>query len=71
MDLSKTEEVYPDEYEFYRSQDENFNETFDGEELRNVFRKYEMFHYLNNFSEWNRLFNKNKDSNDLLSFISM
>lgn len=71
MDLSKTENIYPDEYTFYKEQDKNFHAEFHGEKLREVFKKYEMLHFLNNFSEWNRIFNKNKDSNDLLSFISM
>jgi DNA polymerase-1 len=71
MDLSKTEEIYPEEYSFYKEQEDNFSQKFNAENLKDLFRKYEFFPFLNNFWEWNTLFNKNRTSDDLLSVIRM
>lgn len=71
MDLNYTQQIYPEEYKSYKKQEDEFSLEFNSEELRDLFREYELNSFLNSFGEWNRLFNNNKDCNDLLSFISM
>ena len=71
MDLSNTEVVYPEEYSFYKKQEEINNPDFNEETLKDLFTEYECIAFLNNFNEWKYLFDKNKSDNDLLSFIRM
>lgn len=71
VDLAFTEKIYPDEYEFYKVQEKNSHKNFDKDELKNLFKEYKFVKFLSSFGEWNRLFNKNYDPNDLLSCISM
>lgn len=71
MDLAVTPSIYPDEYISYKEQEEDFNLVFNEEELKNLFKQYEFTPFLNNFGEWNKWFNQNKDENDILSFISL
>ena len=66
MDLNYTEE-----YKSYKKQEDEFCLEFDSEKLRELFKQYELNSFLNGFGEWNKLFNNNKDLNDLLSFISL
>ena len=71
MDLSRTESVFPEEYVFYKEQDDNFSGKFESDELKNLFKKYGFTNFLNSFGEWNSLFNKNSMNSDLLSCISL
>lgn len=71
VDLSRTEQVYPDEYDFYKNQEDEFDKKFDSELLKDLFKDYDFPLFLKSFGEWNTLFNKNIDTNDLLSCISM
>ena len=71
IDLSRTETVYPDEYSFYKKQEEEYNGKFDSDLLKDLFKQYGFVPFLTSFGEWNTLFNKNSLSCDLLSCISL
>jgi DNA polymerase-1 len=71
MDLERTEKVFPEEYIFYKEQDDNFSGKFEPDELKNLFKKYGFAVFLTSFGEWNSLFNKNSLNSDLLSCISL
>jgi 5'-3' exonuclease len=71
VDLAQTEIIYPEEYEFYKIQDKESDKVFNVEGLKDLFHEYGCHYFLRTFGEWNLLFNKNMDENDLLSRISM
>jgi 5'-3' exonuclease len=71
IDLKNTDVLCPDEYGFYQQQKEYMNVEYDGDSLRQLFQEYQLNSFLNNFNEWNHLFNKNKDDSDLLSRIRL
>jgi 5'-3' exonuclease len=71
VDLSRTESVYPDEYSFYKTQEEEFSGKFDPDALKELFKQYGFVTFLTSFGEWNSLFNQNSLNSDLLSCISM
>jgi DNA polymerase-1 len=71
VDLSRTESVYPDEYSFYKTQEEEFTGKFDPDTLKELFKQYGFVTFLTSFGEWNSLFNQNSLNSDLLSCISM
>lgn len=71
VDLSRTESVYPDEYGFYKAQEEQYSGKFDPDALKELFKQHGFMPFLTSFGEWNSLFNKNSLNSDLLSCISM
>ena len=70
VDLRQTEITCPEEYESYREQ-EKVIKTFNSDILKDLFTDYEMPALLKSFGEWNNLFNRDKDMNDILSFMVM
>lgn len=71
MDLSKAEILCPDEYEFYKKQDEESTVEYDGVKLKALFKEYGFFSFSREIGEWNKNFNKNSLDIDLLSCITM
>lgn len=71
VDLSRTESVYPDEYSFYKNQEEEYTGSFNSDALKELFKQHGFVPFLTSFGEWNTLFNKNSLTSDLLSCISM
>ena len=71
VDLQHTETVCPDEYEFYREQEQSATNVFEEMTLRGLFKQYEFPMFTRNFMEWNNLFNRNRTDSDLLSHIMM
>lgn len=71
IDLSYVEKFFPEEYDNYETQDSEINVSFCSEKLKELFKQYNFSKFLNNFSEWNMIFNTNKDVNDLLCNICL
>lgn len=72
VDLSYLEKEHPEEYENFEQQLQNSqNCKYDSENLKNLFKEYELLKFYNNYNEWGMIFNTNKNKNDLLSFIKL
>lgn len=72
VDLSYLEKQYPEEYQHFEQQLQNTqNCKYDHENLKNLFKEYDLLKFFNNSNEWAMIFNTNKNENDLLSFISL
>lgn len=72
IDLSYFEKHCPeDQINFDQQIQESEKIMFESENLRELFKKYGLNRFCNNFGEWNNVFNNNVNDSDLLSKICL
>lgn len=72
IDLAYAEQMSPEDYEHFRSQlEENSTNTFQGNKLNELFEHYQFYVFKRSIGDWNSLFNKSDEEQDLLLRISL